>query len=1315
MLELSNRQQFETQLINLGLDDGRKVWTAIGKPRPDIQQVIQWDGSKWLLQETGWLSGKRHIKHKTYDAFDYFTSKAWEGYNIYHYPALVDGGIKAENFVNQGVLSSEIDPVTEDYDLVEEFKKQDAAIKHLRETSGLDPAAITNSQGKSKHIQFKFKIPCGKETAYRLHCKLGVLLSADPAVTNTVRCFRLAGFPRNGKFTTLEFTSEASYTAEEIEKGLDRTWNTLFQYPFTEEGYKKWKSEATRQPKNTRRFDYFNREPETIDVQSYSSRSVNFYGSNSIIAEYHRDSLNLPVERIYSLFDHDFTDYRDKAVGNSPFSATNSSGTSFKVFKDNYVWHCHATNESGNIYRYICEQLLGKATASGKEFIEVIRKWAEILGRDADADLKTFKPKPQLSGKITKTEAEAFFAPIEETIDKPVKLGSTVVYTSNSKLKDKLSEQLQLPVLGSMNVASLIAKTTSEVLEAHLIVEPGDLQSNRALAWLDIMFAKLEAAGVSKVFVLWHNQFTSQSKTLFEVDPKKVKLYDFEKFSKTVYAVTQKIKRLETLVRIEKPSIEPVMTGDWQYLNGNIPEAVASELIIISSAMGTGKTYFVQKMLEADPTAFAFVGYRNALLRQISAKVGATMKIDNKEYSQYLNYALCTDSLMTLPESYWYGRTLILDEIEAVIAHTILGTTIKSNRSPIVARLKDIINICLTTGGKVIAMEANVTDITIRFFRDLCGVEPTYIRNDYCPKDWNPTVATGSTSEQQKLILEAIANGEKVVIPTDSKEQADEIHKMILRQNKKTKVLTLTRDTAETNVVKTFLDNPNDYLESENPDVLIYTPTFESGGDITVEYFDSMYSIFTCLSTRAHLQLLGRVRAPLKRFVYVKECIENTHDETIYDPDLNYERKAENFLTGVDRYLGDSILLEKGSALDQIQQFTSGVGLSVEMLKLVCAIECRDNIYKNSSYESLVRELSKNHTVTLAHYNIDAETKAIATEIADEIKQEKAVAFFEADISDWTKAKADQIMKKSTASKEDALKAHKFMQLHVLPGLLLSLEMSYDLFVGNAPKIRAIKKHWLMKNPKIAKAQEYKELEFLLSQDNISVADYKATGQQADLFDKLGVFSILDTKEWNAASLQDFSNKAKRYSTELNRLFGLKAGAAPVKLFHTLLSRIGLETRQLSQVKGERSYTLSENPYSEVIFNALDQHYEVNTKLEQGILKLENAETLTAQAKSITAKAYINTVNASAVTTSSDYWQDLAPDERKDERSAKVLNEMPVEKLFRISNLNMEMLHSLENKASLKVLSLKYSKAERQLAYDALDIPTRKLVRELLS
>ena len=68
------------------------------------------------------------------------------------------------------------------------------------------------------------------------------------------------------------------------------------------------------------------------------------------------------------------------------------------------------------------------------------------------------------------------------------------------------------------------------------------------------------------------------------------------------------------------------------------------------------------------------------------------------------------------------GESVILDEVEQSLWHLLNSNTCKDKRVKILKAFQELISTVLTTGGLVIAQDADLSDISLEYLQDLTGI-----------------------------------------------------------------------------------------------------------------------------------------------------------------------------------------------------------------------------------------------------------------------------------------------------------------------------------------------------------------------------------------------------------------------------------------------------------------------------------------------------------------------------------------------------------------------------------------------------------------
>jgi hypothetical protein len=349
---------------------------------------------------------------------------------------------------------------------------------------------------------------------------------------------------------------------------------------------------------------------------------------------------------------------------------------------------------------------------------------------------------------------------------------------------------------------------------------------------------------------------------------------------------------LEVYIAQTKPhtalTIAPALTLNRRYL-GEVPFP-ASGLVGVKSAKGTGKTTALQAVVnqaKSQNKPVLLITHRIQLGRFLCEKIGIDWKIRSDRYptgscvnsAQFLG--LCIDSLWKLNPQDWHGAIIILDEVEQSLWHLLNSNTCKDKRIKILKVFQQLIFTVLTTGGLIIAQDADLSDVSLEYLQGLAGIKltPWVVVNQWKPeRGWDVTFydSPNPTPLIHQLELELLA-GRKCYVTTDSRTgrySCETIERYL-----KERLERLQKEFPKTLVVSSHtINTPGhkavDFVAQINQKVTEYnavfvTPSLGTGISIDVEHFDSVYGIFQGVITDSEArQALARVRDDVPRIVW---------------------------------------------------------------------------------------------------------------------------------------------------------------------------------------------------------------------------------------------------------------------------------------------------------------------------------------------------------------------------------------------------------------------------------------------------------------
>ena len=313
-----------------------------------------------------------------------------------------------------------------------------------------------------------------------------------------------------------------------------------------------------------------------------------------------------------------------------------------------------------------------------------------------------------------------------------------------------------------------------------------------------------------------------------------------------------------------------------KYFDAPAPES--GKITAIRSGLGTGKTYFVGEKVASDARGLQInLGYRNSLLLQQCEKFGS-YHFDEHHGWQYIKdpdarLSLCVDSLLKLPIEMFEnsiehvrGATIILDESVSVVKHLIQSRTLLGKRVETLERLEIICKLA----DRVILMDGNQSDLVVDYIAEISGKPAVKIQNVY-QGNTPPIFSVEAGKKSKKWLSAEILKSPCPAIATDSLRDAEAFARQ-LNESHGPGIL-LTSKTAPTEDMKEFLKDPDVWIKKYKPAWIVFTPTAESGIDISIrDYFSDMFCWYVgVVGVDECVQMSRRVRHPERIIILSSE------------------------------------------------------------------------------------------------------------------------------------------------------------------------------------------------------------------------------------------------------------------------------------------------------------------------------------------------------------------------------------------------------------------------------------------------------------
>lgn len=368
------------------------------------------------------------------------------------------------------------------------------------------------------------------------------------------------------------------------------------------------------------------------------------------------------------------------------------------------------------------------------------------------------------------------------------------------------------------------------------------------------------------------------------------------------------------------PEIE--INQEWVKYSDFPSEAIT----LLKSPLGTGKTANLVEWVgsnfgELRSDRLILLGYRNNLLIQTIERIntktlpqGKKMTFHEEIPTLFLDYsdtwtAACINSLLRFPLHFFDSATIVLDETASILKHLLYSTTIKEDdRLSIIERFKDALNRC----DRVICLDGNMQDWATEFFKKIAPQKKIRtIGNIFSPikpkidyllgADCSNFIRSESKGGYYRdVVQDGVCNGQKLIVGSDSQITLETLDEQCQAKGKKG--LRIDNKTSSTPTVRAFLANPNEWIIENNPDYILYSPSCESGIDISIEgYFDAHYCFFFgVLDADSILQMIARVRdVNVPKRIWVSHVPRIREDES-NSPAVEILKKALNDRISID-------------------------------------------------------------------------------------------------------------------------------------------------------------------------------------------------------------------------------------------------------------------------------------------------------------------------------------------------------------------------------------------------------------------------------
>jgi len=535
-------------------------------------------------------------------------------------------------------------------------------------------------------------------------------------------------------------------------------------------------------------------------------------------------------------------------------------------------------------------------------------------------------------------------------------------------------------------------------------------------------------------------------------------------------------------------------------INFNVGDCLA-----IKSITGTGKTQWVIRESILHKFGFFNLGSRNSLMQNTSERCFQSginsYWIHEGEAEKFIPdkasaIHLCIDSLLKITVENAEGRVILIDETVSVLFHALASSTCQQQRFSMLARLDALLGVC----GGLILLDANLTDWVVADIYKRCPqLKLRKVKNNYRPTiPWNVTLirgainAKGVENSRDKspaiaVILDAADPIQRryISIASDSQKAVETISGLLDARHVDIGAdpdvpgdvapisgFRVDSETTGEPLVQEFLKNPNAAIQKHCPGYIAYSPTAESGLDISIrDYFDLQVNLFYWQNTDSMLQLMGRTRNCQERIVALPEFIGGDDEMFIKShSSAQVERAAVAYAELIaDIHSRDFTL--PGEAEKLIQELFQSNQTGWE--DTWCKFTAMHNYEKHNAQKCLKWRLEEaGHNVHISTPEHDDGASKEFKEERKSVVETKSNVTFSAEPMESVAA-ATKILSTFGASVIDRRRAEKTLILHHLPGIEATPSWSAELvqrMLHDDKYWRSrLERYWLLLHPEVSR------------------------------------------------------------------------------------------------------------------------------------------------------------------------------------------------------------------------------------------------------
>ena len=664
----------------------------------------------------------------------------------------------------------------------------------------------------------------------------------------------------------------------------------------------------------------------------------------------------------------------------------------------------------------------------------------------------------------------------------------------------------------------------------------------------------------------------------------------------------------------------PNQTQCNRFLQWEIPETgLENTLVGIKSALGTGKTEVLKALgawARERGLELIFIGYRNNLLRQTCDRIPDLYHVGDEDKvfldSDY-HKAICHHSAGLIDPSQMGNKIVILDEcvsdLSDMLTSKLTAGRRKDGTDSRQVRLAHIEELIKHSHG-VIALDAYLSDTELDFLRKLRQFDFVHKLENTYRNQMNVRMVNQKSTVTRAILDDALA-GANLLITATTQKHCENLEKSLIRIGiPEANICRIDGTTDRDDCILLFFRNPKAYLEEYRPQIVILSPTAESGISIDLAgYFTTHYHFHLGnLGILSGLQFLGRYRdfsAP--RVIYcerqgrIGDGNSSSFSKWVKD---EFDRQVHEDMDLV------FMLLDKGAADEAMKILNNYAHKEDLWLKLAHHYKANLNEEMKHLRELFVEAMvADGYTVSIDPEDIDGcdDTDDLMGRVEVERRVVQSRRIYDA--PDITRLEYEAIRNNPSANELDRVLASKYyLTQQQLPGIMETesycAELIQMLKYNHPALVKQLETYHYLLHPERAEINHLAAWLPVAETGSVWLPDQLSRSSLAlvKVGRELGLTNLIETifsGQRIGVIIEQIAN-SKRYQSSLKVNINPDKQPDPIKLFRRILKRFGLKLIKL----GDDQFKLDAVADSILAFKGAPKYELLTPELNQKVAQL---------------------------------------------------------------------------------------------------------------